>query len=79
VHASCIGVPYPRMIEKRLEEDTALAVPAANSTPDFLLGGEEKVRSQWQLICMGHNVLEPFKGLGAGLPGRKLWRQAVAA
>jgi transposase/signal recognition particle subunit SEC65 len=35
VYAYCIGVPSSRKIEKRLEEDIAFRVLAANNTPDF--------------------------------------------
>jgi len=35
LYAYCIGVPSSRKIAKRLEEDIAFRVPAANNTPDF--------------------------------------------
>jgi transposase len=35
LYAYCIGVPSSRKIEKRLEEDIAFRVLAANNTPDF--------------------------------------------
>ena len=35
VYAYCIGVPSSRKIEKRLKEDIAFRVLAANNTPDF--------------------------------------------
>ena len=35
LYAYCIGVPSSRRIEKRLEEDIAFLVLAANNTPDF--------------------------------------------
>jgi len=35
LYAYCIGVPSSRKIAKRLEEDVALRVLAANNTPDF--------------------------------------------
>jgi transposase len=35
LYAYCIGVPSSRRIEKRLEEDIAFRVLAANNTPDF--------------------------------------------
>ena len=35
IYAYCIGVPSSRKIEKRLQEDIAFRVLAANNTPDF--------------------------------------------
>jgi len=35
LYAYCVGVPSSRKIEKRLEEDIAFRVLAANNTPDF--------------------------------------------
>jgi transposase len=35
LYAYCIGIPSSRKIEKRLEEDIAFRVVAANNTPDF--------------------------------------------
>jgi transposase len=35
LYAYCLGVPSSRKIEKRLEEDIAFRVLAANNTPDF--------------------------------------------
>ena len=35
LYAYCIGVPSSRKIEKRLCEDIAFRLPAANNTPDF--------------------------------------------
>ena len=35
VYAYCVGVPSSRRIEKRLHEDIAFRVLAANNTPDF--------------------------------------------
>ena len=35
LYAYCIGVPSSRKIEKRLEEDIAFRILAANNTPDF--------------------------------------------
>jgi transposase len=35
VYSYCVGVPSSRKIEKRLEEDIAFRVLAANNTPDF--------------------------------------------
>ena len=35
LYAYCIGVPSSRKVEKRLEEDIAFRVLAANNTPDF--------------------------------------------
>lgn len=35
LYAYCIGVPSSRRIEKRLHEDIAFLVLAANNTPDF--------------------------------------------
>ena len=35
LYAYCIGVPSSRKIEKRLHEDIAFKVLAANNTPDF--------------------------------------------
>ena len=35
VYAYCAGVPSSRRIEKRLHEDIAFRVLAANNTPDF--------------------------------------------
>ena len=35
LYAYCVGVPSSRQIAKRLEEDIAFRVLAANNTPDF--------------------------------------------
>ena len=35
VYAYCIGVPSSRRIQRRLHEDIAFRVLAANNTPDF--------------------------------------------
>ena len=35
LYSYCIGVPSSRKIERRLEEDVAFRVLAANNTPDF--------------------------------------------
>ena len=35
VYAYCVGAPSSRRIEKRLHEDIAFRVLAANNTPDF--------------------------------------------
>ena len=35
LYAYCVGVPSSRKIAKRLEEDVAFRVLAANNTPDF--------------------------------------------
>jgi len=35
LYAYCIGVPFSRKMEKRLHEDIAFRVLAANDTPDF--------------------------------------------
>jgi len=35
LYAYCIGVPSSRKVERRLEEDVAFRVLAANNTPDF--------------------------------------------
>ncbi len=35
LYAYCIGIPSSRRIAKRLEEDVAFRVLAANNTPDF--------------------------------------------
>lgn len=39
----------------------------------FLLRGLEKVRGEWGLICIGHNLLKLFRLRGLGLSGRATW------
>ena len=77
LYAYCIGVPSSRKIEKRLEEDIAFKVLAANNTPDFrtisdfrkehlkALGGlflqVLKLCSRAGLVKLGHVALDGTK------------------
>jgi transposase len=77
LYAYCIGVPSSRRIAKRLEEDIAFRVLAANNTPDFctiadfrkdhlkaLAGLFLQVLKVYQkagLVTMGHVALDETK------------------
>ena len=39
----------------------------------FLLRGLEKVRGEWALICIGHNLLKLFRLREPELSGRQTW------
>ena len=56
-------------LHKELPEPVFGQIKQARGFRQFLLRGKEKVRAEWRLICMGHNVLKLF---GA-------WRQGLVA
>jgi len=82
VYAYCVGVPSSRRIEKRLHEDIAFRVLAANNTPDFrtisdfrkdhleALGGlflkVLELCQQAGLVKLGHVSLARFPGWNQG-------------
>lgn len=48
-------------LRKEIVEPVFGQIKQARGFRQFLLRGKEKVSSEWQLICMGHNVLKLFK------------------
>jgi len=66
-------------LRKGLIEPVFGQIKQARGFRQFLLRGIEKVRGEWQFICVGHNVLKLFKTLGAGLVGQGLRGQLAAA
>jgi len=60
-------------LRKELPEPVFGQIKQARGFRQFLLRGKEKVRSEWRLICTGHNILKLFGASNAGLLGQDLW------
>ena len=66
-------------LRKELAEPVFGQIKQARGFRQLLLRGKDKVRSEWQFICTGHNVLKLFGTRGAGLVGQESWSQLTAA
>jgi len=66
-------------LRKELSEPVFGQIKQVRGFRQFLLRGKDKVRSEWQLICTGHNVLKLFGTRGSGLVGREFWSQPAVA
>ena len=54
---------------KELSEPVFGQLKQARGFRLFLLKGKKKVGGEWQLICIGHNLLKLFGARNAGLVG----------
>jgi hypothetical protein len=66
-------------LRKELSEPVFGQIKQARGFRQFLLRGKEKVNGEWQLICIGHNLLKLFGARNAGLVGEESWDQVAAA
>jgi transposase len=66
-------------LRKELPEPVFGQIKQARGFRQFLLRGKEKVRSEWQLICAGHNVLKLFGACHDGLVRQGLLAELSAA
>jgi transposase len=66
-------------LRKELCEPVFGQIKQARGFRQFLLRGKEKVNSEWQLICIGHNLLKLFGARNAGLVAEESWDQVAAA
>ena len=65
-------------LRKELSEPVFGQIKQARGFRQFLLRGKVKVGGEWQLICIGHNLLKLFGARNAGLVGEELWDQVAA-
>jgi len=64
LYAYCIGVPSSRKIAKRLEEDIAFRVLAANNTPDFRTISDFRKNHLKALAALFVQVLKLYQKAG---------------
>jgi len=62
-------------LRKELPEPVFGQIKQVRGFRQFLLRGKEKVSSEWQFICAGHNVLKLFGAFQTGLVGKELWTE----
>jgi transposase len=74
LYGYCTGVTSSRKLEKATWEDVATRVVSggtqgqvkqARGLRQFLLRGIEKVRAEWSLICLTHNLLKLHRATAA--------------
>lgn len=65
-------------LRKELSEPVFGQIKQARGFRQFLLRGKQKVGGEWQLICIGHNLLKLFGARNAGLVGEEFWDQVAA-
>jgi transposase len=66
-------------LRKELPEPVFGQIKQVRGFRQFLLRGKEKVQSEWQFICTGHNVLKLFGAYNYRLVGQELWSQLAQA
>ena len=66
-------------LRKELPEPVFGQIKQARGFRQFSLRGKEKVRSEWRLICAGHNLLKMFGTCNYGLVGQELLGQLSPA
>lgn len=66
-------------LRKELPEPVFGQIKQVRGFRQFLLRGKEKVQSEWQFICTGHNVLKLFRAYNYRLVGQELWSQLAQA
>ena len=66
-------------LRKELPEPVFGQIKQARGFRQFLLRGKEKVSSEWQFICTGHNVLKLFGAYRDELVRPELWAPLSAA
>ncbi len=66
-------------LRKELPEPVFGQIKQARGFRQFLLRGKKRVRGEWRLICVGHNLLKLFGARQAGLVGQELWAEMSAA
>jgi transposase len=66
-------------LRKELSEPVFGQIKQARGFRQFLLRGKEKVRAEWRVICMGHNVLKLFGAWCQGLVRREVLGVATLA
>jgi hypothetical protein len=57
-------------LRKELPEPVFGQIKQARGFRQFLLRSTEKVRSEWRVICTGHNLLKLFRACNSGLAGQ---------
>ena len=65
-------------LRKELPEPVFGQIKQARGFRQFLLRGLDKVSSEWQVICTGHNLLKLFGVRKDGLVGQEFWAQLSA-
>ena len=66
-------------LRKELPEPVFGQIKQVRGFRQFSLRGKEKVRSEWRLICAGHNLLKMFGAFNYGLVGQELLGQLSPA
>ena len=66
-------------LRKELPEPVFGQIKQVRGFRQFSLRGKEKVRSEWRLICTGHNLLKLFGAFNYGLVGQELRTQLSPA
>ena len=65
-------------LRKVLPEPVFGQIKQGRGFRQFSLRGKAKVRSEWQLICAGHNLLKLFGACGGATVGQGLWGQVIS-
>ncbi len=66
-------------LRKELPEPVFGQIKQARGFRQLLLRGLDKVSSEWQVICTGHNLLKLFGARKDGLVGQEFWDSMSAA
>jgi transposase len=62
-------------LRKELPEPVFGQIKQARGFRQFLMRGKEKAKSEWQIICTGHNILKLFASWRKGLLGQMFERE----